>query len=72
MLTRESYYLGWFQVKQAAVKVVILSLYIGYRGMATHSSILTWRIPWTEEPGSPWLAGRPQSMASQRARHDCV
>ena len=22
--------------------------------MATHSSILTWKIPWTEEPGSPW------------------
>ena len=27
------------------------------KGMATHSSILDWRIPWTEEPGrlySPW------------------
>ena len=22
--------------------------------MATHSSILAWEIPWTEEPGSPW------------------
>ena len=32
--------------------------------MATHSSILAWRIPWTEEPG------RPQSMGSQRVRHD--
>ena len=30
------------------------------KGMAIHSSILTWRIPWTEEPG------RPQSVASQR------
>ena len=29
------------------------------KGMATHSSILTWRIPWTEEPG--WL----QSMGLQ-------
>ena len=29
-------------------------------GMATHSSILAWRIPWTEEPG------RLQSMGSQR------
>ena len=29
------------------------------KGMATHSSILTWRMPWTEEPG------RPQSMGSQ-------
>ena len=34
--------------------------------MATHSSILAWRIPWTEEPG--WL----QSMGLQRARHDRV
>ena len=32
--------------------------------MATHSGILAWRIPWTEEPGGP------QSMASQRAGHD--
>ena len=30
------------------------------KGMATHSSILDWRIPWTEEPG------RLQSMRSQR------
>ena len=22
--------------------------------MATHSSILAWKIPWTEKPGSPW------------------
>ena len=33
-------------------------------GMATHSSILAWRISWTEEPG------RLQSMGSQRVRHD--
>ena len=33
-------------------------------GMATHSSILAWRVPWTEEPG--WL----QPMGSQRVRHD--
>ena len=32
-------------------------------GMATHSSILAWEIPWTEEPG------RLQSMGSQRAGH---
>ena len=30
------------------------------KGMATHSSILAWRIPWTEEPGGL------QSMESQR------
>ena len=34
--------------------------------MATHSSILAWRIPWTEEPG------RLQSMGSQRVGHDWV
>ena len=32
--------------------------------MATHSSILAWRIPWTEEPGEL------QSMGLQRAGHD--
>ena len=34
--------------------------------MATHSSILAWRIPWTEEPGRQAI----QSMGSQRVRHD--
>ena len=32
--------------------------------MATHSSTLAWKIPWTEEPG------RLQSMGSQRIGHD--
>ena len=27
-------------------------------GMATHSSILAWRIPWTEEPGRLWSVHR--------------
>ena len=27
------------------------------KGMATHSSILGWRTPWTEEPGGPWSIG---------------
>ena len=34
------------------------------KDMATHSSILAWRIPWTEEPG------RLQSVGLQRVRHD--
>ena len=34
------------------------------KGMATYSSILVWRIPWTEETGGL------QSMGSQRVRHD--
>ena len=33
-------------------------------GMATHSSILAWRPPWTEEPGGL------RSLGSQRVRHD--
>ena len=33
------------------------------KGMATHSSILAWEIPWTEEPG------RLQSMGLQRVGH---
>ena len=36
------------------------------KGVATHSSVLTWRIPRTEEPG------RLQSMGSQRVKHDSV
>ena len=34
------------------------------KAMATHSSILAWKIPWTEEPG------RLQSIGSQRVRQD--
>ena len=34
------------------------------KGKAAHSSVLAWRIPWTEEPGGL------QSMGSQRVGHD--
>ena len=34
------------------------------KGTATHSSILAWKIPWTEEPGGL------QSTGSQRVEHD--
>ena len=36
------------------------------KGMATHSSILAWRVPWTEESGGLQL------MGSQRVGHDLV
>ena len=44
------------------------ALYLGQEGplekeMATHSSMLAWEIPWTEEPG------RLQSMGSQKVGH---
>ena len=43
--------------------------YLGHKDpleekMATYSSILAWKIPWTEEPGGL------QSMGLQRVRHD--
>ena len=34
------------------------------KGMATHSSILAWRFPWTEEPGGL------ESVGSKRVGHD--
>ena len=40
------------------------SLLIMEKGMATHSGILAWKIPWTEEPG------RLQSMGFQRVKQD--
>ena len=36
------------------------------KAMAPHSSILAWKIPWTEEPGGP------QSLGSHRVRHNSV
>ena len=49
-----------------------LKIWVGSQGwevplekkMATHSSILAWEIPWTEEPGEI------QSLGMQRVRHD--
>ena len=35
--------------------------------MATHSSILAWKIPWTEEPGGPW--GCRESDMTEVAEH---
>ena len=37
---------------------------ISEKAMATHSSTLAWKIPWTEEPG------RLQSVGSRRVGHD--
>ena len=35
--------------------------------MAIHSSILAWKIPWTEEPGRPW--GRKESDMTEVTEH---
>ena len=46
------------------VKISLLSSWKLEKAMATHSSTLAWKIPWTEEPG------RLQSMGSPRVGHD--
>ena len=37
--------------------------------MATHSSILAWRIPWTEEPGGLQSMGTQESDTTERLNH---
>ena len=50
------------------LSVILLFYYIshvhGEKAMATHSSTLAWKMPWTEEPG------RLQSMRSLRVEHN--
>ena len=66
------YYHGAFLVAQAVTKPAMQETWAPSLGqedpveveIATHSSILSWRIPWTEEPG------RLQFMGLQRVRHD--
>ena len=69
------HYMGlpwWLRGKEAACSVgaaedvssILASEDSLEKGMATHSSILAWRIPWTEESGGL------QSIGSQRVRHD--
>ena len=38
------------------------------KGMATHSSILAWRIPWTEEPGGQQSTGSQRDTTEATAR----
>ena len=52
-----------YGVSQSRTRLKRLSS-IKEKAMATHSSTLAWKIPWTEEPG------RLQSMGSLRVRHD--
>ena len=60
---------GGLDGKESACNVGDLGLILGWEdpleeGMATLSSILAWRIPWTEEPGGL------QSIGLQRVGHD--
>ena len=69
-LLKKNMYLGFpdgSDVKESACNAGELGSIPGYsveKGMATHSSILAWRIPWTEEPGGL------QSTGSQRVRRN--
>ena len=61
--------LGGSEFKTSACNAGDLGSILGWedpleKEMATHSSILAWRIPWTEEPGGL------QSTGSQRVGHD--
>ena len=52
------------------IKFIGLYTYYLKKGMATHSSVLSWRIPWTEEPGglySPW--GHKESNTTEWLTH---
>ena len=74
---KKSLQLMFLSVSSALVAQMVMNLpamqetqvqFLGFeypleKGMATLSSILTWRIPWTEEPGGLW------SMGSQSVRH---
>ena len=41
-------------------------------GMATHSSILRWKIPWTEEPGGLQSMGLQESDMTEATEHACT
>ena len=41
-------------------------------GLATHSSILAWRIPWTEEPGRPSPWGHKELGMTEATQHTCM
>ena len=43
----------------------LLSMLMMEKGMAIHSSILAWRVPWTEEPGGPQFRGRKESDVTE-------
>ena len=45
-------------------RITVTCHWLSEKAVATHSSTLAWKIPWTEEPG------RLQSMGSQRVGHD--
>ena len=63
-ITTEMIYYNLPLNKSFLVVLVVKNLSTNAGDMATHSSILAWRIPWTEEPGGL------QSIESQRIGHN--
>ena len=63
------------QVKNLPATWEILVQFLGQRedllekGMATHSSILAWRIPWTEEPSGLHRVAKSQTLPRKREKH---
>ena len=55
---------SYFSTSSPILVIIWLFTYSWETAMATHSSTLAWKIPWTEEPG------RLQSMRSLRVEHD--
>ena len=62
--TQTSVVIQWVKNPPAVQETQVRSLGQEEKDMATHSSVLAWEIPWTEEPG--WL----QSIVSQRVEHN--
>ena len=70
----------WLSGKESACKAGDTHLIPGGEDpleeeMATHSSILTWKIPWTEEPGglpSPWGQSESDTATELTSMHDSV
>ena len=58
------YYLNLTNTIRQALLATNLETYVYSLALATHSSTLAWKLPWTEEPG------RLQSMGSQRVGRD--
>ena len=75
-------YLNWAflvaqTVKNPPAKQETWVRYLGWEdpleeGMATHSSIFTWRIPWTEEPDGLQSGGCKELDTTERLKHSTV
>ena len=54
-----------FGRKEGICQIKVLFLFVLEKEMATHSSLLSWRIPWMEEPGGLQSTGRKESDTTE-------